>query len=131
MRTSLSLLIVGLCLAIPTASSQTPPPGPKVVYWPCNGVVQTAYDSLDTTVRYKLDLPGGAWNASTAAAAAAATHHTDIKCQNDCAPPIGCIKNINYTYDMVHYISGPGGESGNEFTFTIDNLKVTGYCLQC
>jgi len=131
MRLSLLVLFTGLVLTAVPGSSQTPPPGPKVLYWPCNGVVQTAYDSEGITVRYTLDLPGGAWNASTAASAAAATHHGNIKCQNDCLPPIGCIKSVNFTSDNVHYVSGPGGASGNEFTFTIKNLKVTGYCLQC
>lgn len=129
MKQLLNASILAVCLTqlvLPALPVQGP-----VVVWPCNGVVQVAHDSKGSSNRYTSDLLGGAWSEDCALSQAAATYHGNITCMNECLPPLGCYKSIDWTYDQVLYISGPGGASGNEFTYSIKNFKVTGYCLQC
>lgn len=129
MKNFSTIAILAVCLSqlgLPALSIQDPP-----VVWPCNDQVQVAYDSRGAENRFTADLPGGAWNTSSALAEAAAFFHGRITCRQDCLPPIGCFKSINWTCDGVKYVSGPEGASGDEFTFTIKNFKVTGFCYQC
>lgn len=119
------LLPLGL-LSAATAQSLLPP----TVFWPCNSTVQDVFDSNGESNRYTNDLPGAGWNDSSALAAAAANHHENIRCQNECAPS-GCVKVVQWTSDSVTYVGGPGGASGSEFTYVIKNFKVTGFCTNC
>lgn len=115
-------------LFVAPAAPQTSPT-PKA-FWPCNNQKHRVFDSNGQTNRYTADLFGGAWDEVAAASMAAADHHLHIACETDCPPP-GCVKVITWTYDKITYINGPGGASGNEFTFSITNFVVKGHCTGC
>ena len=124
LRTLLLLLVV----AAASAAAQT-----SLVpqaFWPCNNKTQRIFDSNGQTNTYVNDLDGGAWNETSAQAKAAGGHHQYISCQNSCPQP-GCVKIVQWTSDKVTYVDGPGGESGNEFTYTIKNFKIWGFCTGC
>lgn len=129
-------LLFGLLLPFGLLGAALPEDGPSVgtstaaVFWPCNSKRQDAFDSKGQINRYTNPLPGGGWSEAAALAAAAENHHGDIRCQTcpDSGP--GCVKVIQWSNDCVFYVSG-GSPATPEFTYTVDNFKVWGFCTTC
>jgi hypothetical protein len=112
------------------ASHSSHPASALDAIWPCDGEDQPAYENVGSS-RYREALPGGAWNQMSALAAAAANHTAAALCEGECVPPEGCLKNIDWTSDLVTYVSGPSGPNGDSFIYTIDNFVVWGWCTEC
>jgi len=122
---SLSLLLLTFCVPALPQGAVTPK-----AFWPCNNAKHRVFDSNGQTNRYTADLFGGAWDEIAALSMAAADHHLHIACETDCLQP-GCVKVVTWTFDKITYITGPGGASGNEFTYSIKNFVVKGHCTGC